>query len=81
LFLPRRSRGPAVLTPPILAQAQEKLDCGHELESPESAPRVIQQIEIIEMPVRIDEHRGHASFQFITTPGVEPTNNLAEQAI
>ena len=27
-FLPRRSRGPAVLTPSILEQAQEKLDSG-----------------------------------------------------
>jgi len=24
---------------------------------------------------------GNAYFQFITTPGIEPTNNLAEQAI
>ena len=24
---------------------------------------------------------GEASFRFITTPGIEPTNNLAEQAI
>jgi transposase len=27
------------------------------------------------------EERGEAYFQFITTPGIEPTNNLAEQAI
>jgi transposase len=27
-FIPRRSRGPAVLTPPVLAEAQEKLDEG-----------------------------------------------------
>ena len=26
-------------------------------------------------------HHGEAYFQFITTPGIEPTNNLAEQAI
>ena len=37
-------------------------DCNHELESSTIAPRVIQQIEIIEVPVRIDEHRGHASW-------------------
>jgi len=29
---------------------------------------------------RLREH-GAAYFQFITTPGIEPTNNLAEQAI
>jgi transposase len=27
------------------------------------------------------EHHGQAYFEFVTTPGVEPTNNLAEQAI
>jgi transposase len=27
-FMPRRPRGPAVLTPPVLAEAQEKLDEG-----------------------------------------------------
>lgn len=37
-------------------------DCGHELKSSEEAPRVIQQIEIIDVPVRIDEHRGYASW-------------------
>ena len=29
---------------------------------------------------RFEEH-GESYFRFITTPGVEPTNNLAEQAI
>lgn len=29
---------------------------------------------------RFREH-GEAYFRFITTPGIEPTNNLAEQAI
>ena len=37
-------------------------DCGHELESSKEAPRVIQQIEVIDVPVRIDEHRGYASW-------------------
>jgi transposase len=32
------------------------------------------------MVTRFDKH-GDAYFQFITTPGIEPTNNLAEQAI
>ena len=26
-------------------------------------------------------HHGQAYFQFITTPGIEPTNNLVEQAM
>jgi hypothetical protein len=26
-------------------------------------------------------HHGESYFRFITTPGIEPTNNLAEQAI
>jgi transposase len=32
------------------------------------------------MARRFEKH-GAAYFQFITTPGMEPTNNLAEQAI
>ena len=32
------------------------------------------------MANRFEKH-GESYFQFITTPGVEPTNNLAEQAI
>ena len=32
------------------------------------------------MAARFAQH-GDSDFQFITTPGVEPTNNLAEQAI
>jgi transposase len=35
-------------------------DCGAALEAAEKAPRVIQQIEIVETPVRIEEHRGMA---------------------
>ncbi len=35
-------------------------DCGGSLCSSDKAPRVIQQVEIIEKPVRIDEHRGLA---------------------
>ncbi len=33
-------------------------DCGGRLEDADSAPRVIQQVEIIEKPIRIEEHRG-----------------------
>jgi len=46
----------------------------------EEAPRVIQQVEIVRKPVRIEE-RGGAYFEFITTQEIGPTNNLAEQAI
>ena len=35
-------------------------DCDGELEAADTAPRVIQQIEIKETPVQIDEHRGVA---------------------
>jgi transposase len=37
-------------------------DCGHSLQPALTAPRVIQQIEVIERPVRIEEHRGLASW-------------------
>jgi hypothetical protein len=39
-----------------------------------------QKREAFNMAKRFKKH-GEAYFQFITTPGVEPTNNLAEQAI
>ena len=35
-------------------------DCGGALEDADTAPRVLQQVEIIEKPIRIDEHRGLA---------------------
>jgi len=35
-------------------------DCGGALADAATAPRVIQQVEITEMPVRIAEHRGRA---------------------
>jgi transposase len=35
-------------------------DCGGSLCSSDKAPKVIQQVEIIEKPVHIDEHRGLA---------------------
>jgi len=33
-------------------------ECGGKLEESDKAPKVVQQIEIVEKPVRIDEHRG-----------------------
>ena len=35
-------------------------DCGHRLRPAKQAPRVIQQVEVIENPLRIAEHRGRA---------------------
>lgn len=35
-------------------------DCGGSLQPSDAAPRVIQQVEIIEKPVRIEEHRAGA---------------------
>lgn len=35
-------------------------DCGGDLEPSDAAPRVIQQVEIVELPVVIEEHRGLA---------------------
>lgn len=34
-------------------------DCGTGLLPGDEAPRVVQQVEIIDVPIRIDEHRGH----------------------
>ena len=42
--------------------------------------RAPQRNEAQNLAERFRQH-GAAYFQFITTPGVEPTNNLAEQAI
>jgi transposase len=33
-------------------------DCGGVLDDADNAPRVIQQVEIVEKPIRIEEHRG-----------------------
>ncbi len=35
-------------------------DCGGALARAKAAPRVIQQAELVEKPIRIDEHRAHA---------------------
>lgn len=34
--------------------------CGTDLEAADKAPRIIQQVEIQDIPVHIEEHRGHA---------------------
>jgi transposase len=34
--------------------------CGGGLEDADRAPRVVQQVEIIDVPIRIEEHRGRA---------------------
>ncbi len=36
--------------------------CGGTLQQAEAEPRVIQQVEVVESPVRIDEHRGLAYY-------------------
>ena len=35
-------------------------DCGGDLEPGDAAPRVIQQVEIVQRPIVIEEHRGEA---------------------
>ena len=35
-------------------------DCGGDLKPAKAAPRIIQHVEIIQTPVRIEEHRGYA---------------------
>jgi transposase len=37
-------------------------DCGGQLEDADAAPRVMQQVEIREKPIRIEEHRGLPSW-------------------
>ena len=54
------------------AARQEELRCGTRDVPASSHCR--------NMAKRFEEH-GESYFRFITTPGVEPTNNLAEQAI
>jgi hypothetical protein len=34
-------------------------DCGHKLQSREGRPRVLQQIELLELPISIEEHESH----------------------
>jgi len=35
-------------------------DCGGTLEEADDAPRVLQQVEVVDKPIRIEEHRGLA---------------------
>jgi transposase len=35
-------------------------DCGGPLKDADEAPRVVQQVEIQEVPIKVEEHRGHA---------------------
>jgi transposase len=37
-------------------------DCGHDLQAIEATPRIVQQIDLPEVPVRIEEHRAHPSW-------------------
>src|SRR5215213_3470022 len=37
-------------------------ECGHDLQPTVAAPRVVQQIEIHEVPLRIEEHRAQAGW-------------------
>lgn len=39
---------------------EECPDCGGGLEPSDAAPRVVQQVEIVEIPIKIEEHRGEA---------------------
>ena len=38
------------------------LACGHDLQATTAAPRVVQQIDINEVPLRIEEHRVEAGW-------------------
>jgi transposase len=67
----------------------EKLTAGDFTEAIEASRKAFLDIALIDVPDsrqaqnlanRFRKH-GDAYFQFITTPGIEPTNNLAEQAI
>lgn len=64
------------MTETQFAKAIEK--ARHDLVS--TAKRAPPRIEARNMAERFRKH-GAAYFTFITTPGIEPTNNLAEQAI
>src|SRR5438067_2224789 len=54
------------------AARREVMRCGTEDVPPTKASGNLSQ--------RLEKH-GESYFRFLTTPGVEPTNNLAEQAI
>jgi transposase len=54
-------------------------DAGDELQA-EIVWRVPKTVEAANLAERFEKH-GDSYLRFITTPGIEPTNNLAEQAI
>lgn len=64
------------MTPPKLEQALQRA----RQNVLKTAKRPPPRVEARNLAKRFREH-GAAYFRFITTPGVEPTNNLAEQAI
>jgi transposase len=59
---------------------QRALEAAREQVMKAAATRVPQGNHAQNLAKRFREH-GEAYFRFITTPGIEPTNNLAEQAI
>lgn len=59
---------------------ERRLAAARETIIAQATKRVPKSREARNMARRFCKH-GHAFFEFITTPGVDPTNNLAEQAI
>ena len=59
---------------------QRKLEAAREAVLSTATRRVPETKPAQNLAKRFRKH-GNAYFQFITTPGIEPTNNLAEQAI
>ena len=59
---------------------QKALETAREQVMKAATTRVPQGNHAQNMAKRFHKH-GEAYFRFITTPGIEPTNNLAEQAI
>jgi transposase len=63
-----------------VAGFQRRLEAAREMVLKAATTRVPQGNHAQNLAKRFREH-GDAYFRFITTPGIEPTNNLAEQAI
>ena len=59
---------------------QRRLAAARETILAQATKRVPVSREAQNMATRFRKH-GNAFFEFITTPGIDPTNNLAEQAI
>jgi len=59
---------------------QRRLEAARQIVLKAATTRVPQGNHAQNLAKRFREH-GDAYFRFITTPGIEPTNNLAEQAI